>query len=107
MFVDVLKSFTCLIPSLDSSGNGIQDDGKVERFGVAPSVGNFVPQGHSVTFLQFGNVIDTERVLCDQCTLLQHGQDIRQAMGLRIVLHIYEEVCLGNSDQRILDPLRL
>ncbi len=81
-------AYTCLVPSLNSGSNGIQDYGEIECFRVSPSMCNFITQGLSITLIEVGNVFDTERVLCNQSTLSKHRQDIGETIRLCEVVDI-------------------
>jgi hypothetical protein len=59
---------TGLIPSLNSSSNGVQDNGEVENFRMFPLMCDFFTQNSAVLIVKLGDPIDVRRALCNQGT---------------------------------------
>ena len=93
-----------LIPSLDGSGDGIEDDGEIKNFRMPPPMGDFRSQELTIGFVQLGHVLDRMGALCDQSTLAEEGKDVVELVLGCEVFHILQQLFSGNADQRILDP---
>jgi len=93
-----------LIPALNSSGNGVQDDGEVQRFRVLPPVRGFFAQLLALQLVESGNGIDEMGTLCDQRALLQHGKDVLKLVFLGIAFDISHELVPWNALERVADP---
>lgn len=73
---------TSLIPSLNSSGNGIQDDGEVEDLGVLPFVCDFLMKNTAIFVIELGDPIDACWALCHQGSLNEIRQNLSELVFL-------------------------
>lgn len=94
---------TDLIPTLNSSSNGIHDDSEIKDPGVPPAVDNLIPENDLVRFVELNDELDTERILSNQCSLSQNIADLGQAMLIGKVVDILKKLIFGNTAQRIFD----
>ena len=94
---------TSLIPSLDCSCNGVEDDGHVENTRVLPPVRDFLVQNASILLVELLDLIDMVRVLCYQRAFDEVVMDIAKIVVSSELFDIREQLGLGDSGERVLD----
>jgi hypothetical protein len=94
---------TRLIPSLDCSCNGVEDDGHVENPRVPPLVRDFLVQNASILLVELLDLIDMVRALCYQRALDEVVTDIAKIVVGSELLDIRDQLRLGDSGERVLD----
>ena len=94
---------TCLVPALNSSGDGIENDGQVESSRMRPALLIFKHKGGALPVIKFINVVEISRALGNQGTLPEEREYVGQAILSCKCLYICEELLLWNSNKRIAD----
>jgi hypothetical protein len=85
-----------LVPPLDCSSDGIEDDGEVQNLRVPPAVGHFLPKSLSFVLVEFGDVFEGVGRLCDQGGLAQQRQDVVEPRLFAEGFDILEELLTRN-----------
>lgn len=85
---------TCLVPSLDGRGNGVEDNSVVESPGMSPAVSDFLTEVVAIGLIQFGNILKTLWILCHQGALPEKGEDVVEVILLGILIDMPEEFIL-------------
>lgn len=94
---------TDLIPTLDGSSNGAEDNGIIERPRVLPSMCYLLSQSLLLILFKV-QALKASRVLCYEGTLLKKREDVvRQAFGPLKLSNIGEESVSRNSLERVTD----
>jgi hypothetical protein len=70
------SKITCLIPTLNGSRDGVQNDSQVQNLRVLPFVSNLLMNYTAIFVIELGNVINMARALRDQCTFDEVRFDI-------------------------------
>lgn len=94
---------TCLIPSLNGSGDRIENDGVIECPRVFPAIGCLLSQILTILRAQLWDVIVLIWSLGHQGSLLQERKNIVQIVLLCIVFDIAKELISRNTTQWVLD----
>lgn len=97
------RKLTRLIPSLNGSCNGIENDGQIEGPGVPPSVGALVEDDLTVVVVELLDDVDRLWTLGDQSTLDEDSFVLGHVVGICKVLDICNQLLLGNAGQGIFD----
>jgi hypothetical protein len=58
-----------LIPTLNGSGDGVQEDGVVEGPRMVPATSDFISQTLAVIFIEFFFILEARRILSNDCAL--------------------------------------
>jgi hypothetical protein len=85
---------TSLIPALDCSCHGVQDDGHIENTRVLPLVSDLLVQNASVIIVELVDLINVMRTLCNQGTFDEIVADIVEIMISSELLDIRDQLCL-------------
>ena len=91
---------TCLIPSLDSCTDRVEENRKVESFGMIPSMVPFASEGVEVFLIQFFDRFEFARALRHESTLSKVGKSIVEVMLVSIGFDVGKETFLWNTDKR-------
>jgi hypothetical protein len=70
---------------------------------MLPTMSDFLTQGLTIAFVEFLDVLEVPRVLRDQSSLLQQGEDVHEIELVGVGLDISHELELGNAHERVLD----
>jgi hypothetical protein len=96
-----------LIPTLNSCGNGVEDNGKVEDLGMSPSVSDFTTKDLPLAFVELRNMLDGVRALSDKSSFLQEGQDVLEVVLVGEILDILKQCFTRNASKRVADSIML
>ena len=94
---------TCLIPTLDGRCNRVEDNGKIEDFGMSPAVGNFFAEYLAFALVQLGDMFNGMRTLGYQSALAKQWHDVGKLVLGGIVLNILKQRFARDADQRVSD----
>ena len=95
---------TSLIPSLDSSCNGVENDSHVEDARVLPLVRDFLVQNAAILVVELVDLVDVMRALCYQCAFDEVLPDMGHIVVGSELLDILDQLGLGDSGKGVLDP---
>jgi hypothetical protein len=90
---------------LNSGGDGVEHDGLIQRPWMSPAMKNLIAKQVLVGFIQFLQILKVSRTLSDESSLFQEWEDIDEVCFVGKVLDILEKLVLGNSSERIPDPI--
>lgn len=96
---------TSLIPSLDHSCNGIEDDGEVENTRVLPLVRDFLVQNAAILIVELVDLIDMVWALCHQRAFDQVLGDVSQIVVGGELFNVLDQLRLGDASERVLDSV--
>ena len=99
----ISRTPTSLVPSLDSSSDGVENNGQIQKSGVSPFMSHFFTQDSSIFIIELMDGVDTHWVLRNKCALDKVILDVLKTELGREFANILEEFGLGDTDQRILD----
>jgi len=102
-YLNSAVNLTSLIPSLNSGGDGVQNDSDVENSRVLPLARDLLSQDTAVLIVKLVDMVDVCRALCHESTFQNVWSDVIQIVGGSEFLHALNESLLGNTDERILD----
>ncbi len=94
---------TSLIPSLDSSSDGVEDDQDVENSWVLPPVRDFLMKNAAVLVIELMDLVDVMGALRDQGTFDQIAPNIMETVLGGECVHVLDELRFGNTSKRVLD----
>jgi hypothetical protein len=93
-----------LIPSLDSSRDGVEDNSEVKDPGMLPPMRDLFVKILSFVFVQLRDLIDRIGTLSNQCTLAKQREDIREILLMGKFFHILHQQLPRDTNERILNP---
>lgn len=91
--------------ALYSSTNRAENDGEVERFGLAPLMQDLITQSRDFMVSQVRDGFEFSRVASNKSTLLQLGKDVSDVVLVGEFLHITKHFVGSQVGQRVLDPV--
>lgn len=72
---------------------------------MSPTVSNLVSQYLPVGLVEFRDCVDGSRSLCNERSFVQQWDDIVKLVLAGKILNIFQELLLGNADERALDSV--
>ena len=95
-----------LIPALHGGGDGVENDGDIQRPGVFPSTGDFLAEALAVGIVELGDILKVGRILGDQGSFAQQRERVNHIVPLREFLDVLHKLLFGQAHQRVLDFAR-
>lgn len=96
---------TSLIPTLDRSTDGADDDGKVQCEWVLPSVSSLETERIFLVFCKDVQLLEATGVLSDESTTLNKLSVLDQVFVIGKLLNIVEQLLAGETSQGVGDPV--
>lgn len=94
---------TSLIPSLDSSGDGVEDYGDVKNSWMSPFVRNLLPQSATVLVVKLRDMVNMCWALRDEGTFQNVRSNVVQAVFGCKIFDLLDEGLLGDANEGVLD----
>jgi hypothetical protein len=95
------------VTDLNSSGDGIEDDGQVQCTRKLEAVSKLLANRRTIRLVKLLNLLKESRRLRDKCALDQKRLNVFELMLLGECCDIREQFSLGDTDKRIADPARV
>lgn len=99
---NVLNSY--LIPTLNRSCDGIENDSEVQCSWMLPTVGKFMPKDRTISVVQLDDVLKCSWTLCHKSALPHQFSNIGKVIFSRKCINVLKQLVFRNTSQWILDP---
>lgn len=95
--------FSYLIPALNGSCNGVQNDSEIQCPGLVPSVCHFSSEKLSIRLFEFRDMFNRGWRLRNQSALYEQLSDVSQVVLVCEMIDILNQLIFRNASQRVLD----
>ena len=72
-----------------------------------PSASLLVTENVALLLIEFLDIVDMVRILRDKRSLAKKREDVVQGVIPGVVVDVREELALGNTNERVLDPVQI